>query len=238
MYHSISFGEKNSWVDWHLIPSSRPAFSPPKPDIKLLSIPGKSGSLDVTEIMDKQVVYADRTGSFEFFVDHEQWSSWVEAYRTVMNYLHGQKMQAVLEDDPDYYYEGRFSVNQYKSNQNWSSIVIDYVANPFKFRRYEYGRDWIWDTFNFNTDRLDVLESIEVSNTGVIIELFGYGYRTIPIITCSTDKISMYFDNYLTPIQLSKGDNKPSLAVITEGRHQLRFVGKGTISISYRGGSL
>lgn len=238
MYHSITFGEKNTWDDWHLIPSSRPSFSPPKPDIRLLSIPGKSGSLDVTELMGKQVVYADRTGSLEFIVQHEYWRSWVEAYEKIMNYLHGQKMQAVLEDDQDYYYEGRFSVNDYKSSSNWSNIVIDYVVVPFKFRRYEYGEDWIWDTFNFETDKLNILEGIEATSSGVFVELIGYGYRTIPVITSTTDDVVLYFDNYTTPIKLLKGENKPSLVVITEGRHTLKFVGNGTVGVHYRGGSL
>lgn len=41
MYHSINFYENvndillkngnNTWGDWHLVPSSRPVFSPPSP---------------------------------------------------------------------------------------------------------------------------------------------------------------------------------------------------------------
>ena len=28
-YHSVVFGEKNTWDDWHLVPSSRPVINPP-----------------------------------------------------------------------------------------------------------------------------------------------------------------------------------------------------------------
>ena len=238
MYHSITFGDKNTWDDWHLIPSSRPVFSPPQPDIRLLNIPGKSGSLDVTELMGKQVVYADRTGSIEFHVDHEYWDSWIDCYQTVMNYLHGQKLAAYLEDDQAYYYEGRFSVNQWMSNANYSTIVINYVVSPFKMARYEYGDDWLWDPFNFETDSIHSLLGLSIPSSGLSVELVGYGYRTIPIITCSEDMVKLYFDNYPNPITLSRGDNKPSLVVITEGTHNLLFMGSGKVDIHYRGGSL
>ena len=34
-----------------------------------------------------------------------------------MDYLHGQTMRAILEDDPEYFYEGRFTVNAWKSEK-------------------------------------------------------------------------------------------------------------------------
>ena len=50
MYHSITFGEKNTWDDWHLIPSSRPVFNPPVFREKFIDIPGVSGLLDLSTI--------------------------------------------------------------------------------------------------------------------------------------------------------------------------------------------
>ena len=41
-------------------------------------------------------------------------------------------MRAVLEDDPEYYYEGRFSVNSWKSDKTHSSITINYSVAPYK----------------------------------------------------------------------------------------------------------
>ena len=247
MYHSITFGEKNTWDDWHLIPTSRPVFSPPKPDIRLLNIPGKSGSLDVSELMGGQVVYADRTGSFEFFVDHEYWESWIDAFQTISNYLHGNRMKAVLEDDPTYYYEGRFSVNEWRSSQYRSSIVISYTVGPYKLRTQDIGDAWLWDSFFFgdpaNVDDLgDVIESLKEINLTAAggtfdVTLEGYGYRSIPTIICSDPGVTLTFDSY-SPIVLQQGENMPSLVVITVGRHILHFEGTGEISVHYMGGSL
>ena len=249
MYHSITFGEKNTWDDWHLISSSRPVFSPPQPNIRLLNIPGKSGSLDVTGAYG-QVVYADRTGSFEFYVDHETkpcpWEDWNDAYTTIMTYLHGQKLKVVMEDDPEFYYEGRFSVNEWRSNANFSTIVINYTVAPYKMRHYENGDDWLWDPLNLGDpsvpfdmgDAISQYYNVPISEKGYTLELTGFGYRTIPAIECTRDGVQLYFDKLEKPITLHKGENRPSSVVITEGLHMLKFVGNGYVSVHYRGGSL
>ena len=43
MYHSITFGSKNTWEDWHLVPTSRPLFLPPKQKKSITDIPGGDG---------------------------------------------------------------------------------------------------------------------------------------------------------------------------------------------------
>ena len=62
---------------------------------------------------------------------------WLETYYDIADYIHGQKMRAVLEDDPHYYYEGRFSVNSWKSDKDWSKITIDYNVSPYKMRKVD-----------------------------------------------------------------------------------------------------
>ena len=49
MYHSITFGTvsngqitgKNTWTDWHLIPSSRPVVSQAAPQTSMMEVPGR-----------------------------------------------------------------------------------------------------------------------------------------------------------------------------------------------------
>ena len=131
MYHSITFGEKNTWDDWHLIPKTRPLFNPPAAKTYFLENPSGDGSLDLTTVLTGSVPLKDRTGSFEFIVENG-FKEWSVLYSEIMTYLHGKRMRAILEDDPNYYYEGRFAVNEWKSEANWSSIVIDYEVEPYK----------------------------------------------------------------------------------------------------------
>lgn len=150
MYHSITFGDKNTWDDWHLVPSSRPLFNPPTVKTKIIDIPGANGNLDLSDSLTKYPVYNNREGQLEFIVMNDYWE-WYDAYSTIMNYLHGQTMKAILEDDQEWYYIGRFSVNSWKSSKDYSRIVIDYSVKPFKYFIRGTLENWLWDPFNFKT---------------------------------------------------------------------------------------
>ena len=50
MYHSVTFGDKNTWDDWRLVPASRPVFNPPAQKVKTLEIPGGDGVIDLSLI--------------------------------------------------------------------------------------------------------------------------------------------------------------------------------------------
>lgn len=131
MYHSITFGEMNTWDDWHLVPSTRPIFNPPTLKKKTLEISGGNGLIDVSESLTGYPLYNNREGSIEFIVMND-YKNWEEAYSDIMDYLHGQSMRVILEDDPEYYYEGRLTVNNWRSDSKWSLITIDYSLAPYK----------------------------------------------------------------------------------------------------------
>lgn len=145
MYHSINFyyGEigsglgKNTWNDWHLIPSSRPVFNPPSRKTKTVEIPGGHGLLDLSESLTGYPLFNNREGSFDFIVANG-YENWISVYSKILNYLHGRRLKAVLEDEPNHYYDGVFTVNEWKSNSDgtWSNITIDYSVLPYKYEPY------------------------------------------------------------------------------------------------------
>ena len=165
MYHSITFGDgsfdskgkflgKNTWDDWHLIPSSRPVVAQAGVVTSFVDIPGrKDGPLDMSEYLTGKAVYGQRSGSFEFYVDndHEYWET---IRMKIAKYLHGQRMKMCLEDDPAYYYEGRFSLNNFVSEAVCSKVTINYVVGPYKYM-VAGGQNWLWDPFNFELDNVE-----------------------------------------------------------------------------------
>ena len=164
MYHSITFGDynaslgkftgKNTWDDWFLLPSTRPVVAQAGVSTNFVEIPGrKDGPIDLSEYLTGGVVYGQRSGSFEFYVDndHEYWES--IRYK-ISDYLHGKKLKMCLEDDPAYYYEGRFSLESWASEAVCSKVTINYVVGPYKYRIWGTG-PWLWDPFNFEIDRTD-----------------------------------------------------------------------------------
>ena len=64
--HSVVFGNKDSWKDWHLIPSSRPVFVMPEVKTNFVDIPGSDGGIDLSEVLSGYPVYKNRNGSFKF----------------------------------------------------------------------------------------------------------------------------------------------------------------------------
>ena len=233
MYHSITIGDKNTWDDWHLIPESRPLFNPPSVKFNYVEIPGADGVLDLTTAMTGKPLYNNRNGSWSFIVENG-FKDWSELYSEVMAYLHGQRFRAILEDDPDYYYEGRFSVNQWRSDPQWSKIVIDYNVAPYK--QYVIGEEnWLWDTFNFETGIIRYYKNLVVNGSLNVI-VIGDAMDTIPVIISSVSgmKVSAGGKEYT----LSRGANRFSGLVIQNGENKLTFNGNGTISINLVWGRL
>ncbi len=172
MYHSITFSTaktisadgkligRNTWDNWHLIPSVRPSVTQAPPTSVMVNIPGREeGPIDMSEYLTGAMQYGQRSGSFEFIVDNDH-ENWVTLLDTITSYLHGKKLYMVLEDDPNYYYEGRFTLDQWKSESWNSKVVINYVVGPYKYR-LNIGANWLWDPFNFDTDRTDRMTSNE-----------------------------------------------------------------------------
>lgn len=237
MYHSIMFGIKDSWVDWHLIPSSRPVFNPPTPKTKFIDIPGGDGQLDLTTSLTGDTVYQNRTGSFEFIVDNGH-QEWFTLYSDIMDYLHGKLQRATLEDEPTFYYEGRFSVNKWKSDPHNSRITIDYNVSPYKYEMHSSLEDWVWDTFNFETGIVREYKDLRVDGRLDFI-IVGRRMRVTPsFIVKSDDGTGMKVKFNGVTYDLHDGSSRVINIQTVEGENKLTFTGNGTVSIEYRGGRL
>ena len=150
MYHSLTFKRKytvpynktvtkNTYTDFKLAPSSRPVISTPKLKTVYVDIPGGNGSIDLSEVVSGCPVYENREGDIEFYVLNENYpgfnsyDTWIKRYTDISNYLHGRDIEMSLEDDPDYYYRGRFSIDEWSSDKDYSMITLSYVLEPFKW---------------------------------------------------------------------------------------------------------
>lgn len=235
MYHSITFGEKNTWDDWHLIPASRPRFEPPPVKSSFIDIPGGDGSLDLSTALTGQIHYNNRTGKLSFIVAND-YKDWTALYTEIMMYLHGRKMRAVLEDDPGFYYEGRFAVNTWESNAQYSTIVINYNVSPYK--RDLNGKaddDWLWDPFNFETGIIRHYNNRTVNGT-LAVTVYDQGLRATLKITSSVAGMTVKIGS--TTYTLSQGVNVMRQVTLAEGENTLTFTGNGVISVDYDGGWL
>lgn len=135
MYHSVTIGDKNTWTDWRLIPSTPPTVNPPPVRKNMVELPGGNGSIDLTQFLGGSTRYGVIEGTWEFVISdqdsftREQWA------QQITDYLHGKRFDnIVLEDVPGWCYSGRFEVGGVKVGKNFSTITIGYTMDPFKHK--------------------------------------------------------------------------------------------------------
>ena len=233
------FEKKHSYQDWKLIPKERAVISPAEPKYQIQEIPGSDEVIDDTEALDGRVHYSQRTYTHEFLVLDAR-KRWFSIYSEIQNYLQGKRLQLILDEDPLYYYEGRFKVNEWKSDKGYATIVIEGTLNPYKKERFNSLEDWEWDSFNFENGVIREYGNLIVEGT---LELIIPGTRlsVVPVITVSdlaegSKEMEVTFEG--NTYTLAEGENEIADIEIVEGENVLIFSGTGTISIDYRGGSL
>lgn len=135
--HSVNFiigtTTKNTYDDWLLIPTERPVVVPPQVKTNYVDLPGADGDLDLTETVTSVPVYKPREGAFEFYMKSTELSQpWFTMYSSVLNFLHGKSGKMILDDDPDWYYSGRFEIDTYESKEHWAVVSVKYHVQPKK----------------------------------------------------------------------------------------------------------
>lgn len=225
----VTFGDKHSFDDFGIYLTSK-TINPPEPQTNTTSVPLRDGSIDLTESLTNDVKYNDRKIDMTFSVVHpmEQWSDKVSE---IENFLHGKRMKVVFDDDANFYYIGRLKVNEWSSQKSIGKLVIECVADPYK---YDIQDDWLWDPFDFENGYISESENIPVSGSTTIV-IVGKRKKTYPTITASSAMTVAY--NGAT-YNLTEGINKLYDMILDEGENTLTFSGSGSVLIEYTGGSL
>lgn len=144
----------NTWTTWHLIPTSKPVVAGPSPKTNYIEIPGRDGAIDMSTYLTGGIVFGARSGSWEFIIDNG-WEHWETTRRDIYEKLHGQEFKVVLEDVPMQYWTGRVAISDYKAEQANNKVTINYVLDPYSHSVLLPSDQWLWDPFNFETDRTD-----------------------------------------------------------------------------------
>lgn len=251
-FYGVTFGTKHTYNDWGLIPKSRPVVSPPAPKTLYVDIPGADGLLDLTQALTQDVKYENRTITFEFNVLDAR-NRWSNIYSAILDYLHGQSMKIILDEDPTYYYTGRLQVNEWKSDKNTAVIVIEGYVDPYKMAVVSSSEDWLWDSFNFEEDMIRYYNAMEFDGINNSLPTFHPVVkgrkRIIPTITVTSEDgsdINLTFATLATASGWHSGTYQSGVAkkdysiVWNEGSWFIRINSKvkGTITIDYREGRL
>ena len=227
----VTFGTKHSYDDFGLILTSKD-ISLPEAKTKIVEVPGADGVIDLTEVLTDDVKYKNRKLSFTFTIV-DPLASWSAVLSEVTNYVHGRKLQVLMDWDRNYYYEGRCTVNQFKSNKRVASVVIDCDCSPYKVEKNSHSEPWQWDTFSF-VDGIIYINSITVAGSATAT-LLNRRKIVSPTFTC-TAAMTVSFGG--KTYSLPQGTTTVLDIRLQEGENIMTFTGIGTVTIDYKGGSL
>lgn len=230
--NGVTIGEKHSYNDWGLILSEK-VISPPAPKTSKVEVPMRDGSIDLTEALSDEIKFEDRLISLTFTVI-DPIAEWSVKISEIKNYLHGKRMKIIFDDDLAFYYIGRVTVNKWTSNKNIGTLVVECVAEPYKYDLFTSAEDWEWDTFDFEQGIINETGQIAIDGS-VTVSLVCRGKRMVPVFAASAPMTMLYEG---ATYNLLAASQKFYDIFLREGMNEFTFTGKGTVSIDYMGGSL
>ena len=208
----IWFDNLHSYSDLNLI-LSKAEIPPAVAKTNYIDIPGGDGSIDATEAHG-EVKYKDRQCKFTLSVLPSD--DFEEKKREVSNLLNGMRCKIVLDKDPDWYWEGRCSVDSYASNKNMHQIVIGAVVKPYKLRIKETSVVYPAHFHNFKT-------------------LYNERKKVVPTIT-TTAKASFSFNGNVYSVDA--GTHTILDIQLLQGENRLLISSTGEATVTYREGAL
>ena len=208
----IWFDAIHSYEDLNLI-LSKVNIPPATPKTNYVDIPGGDGSADLTEALG-EVKFKDRECSFTFTVF--PYEDFEEKKREISNLLNGKRCKITVDKDPDYYWEGRCSINEYASDNSSHQIVVGANVAPYNQKHNEP-------------------KAVVPGGMNVSVQLWNSRKKVVPTIHC-VDTTTIYFGD--KTIQLQSGTWKVPDIELAEGHNVLFVASADGITITYQEGDL
>ena len=235
----VSTGESYHSIDtWGLAIGNNDCIGAPEQDTNYVHVPGRSGFLDMSEVVSGRPVFTHReiTIAFGGIRERTHWDSVISDFR---NWIEGRIVQITFDNDKAYYYEGRAHISDFDRTRELGTFRLSIpMAQPYKYETQGVNDPWLWDTFSFTTGVISYIGELLISGTKTVRIPKGY-MDTVPtfIVSGVTQGLTVsYKDKVFT---LVNGENRfPQILIGGEEEIILEFAGTGTVTIDYRRGSL
>lgn len=181
----------------------------PTPQTYTVEVPGRNGSLDLSEFLTGEIAYKNRTLTFKFVGDGSR-ETVLSLIDTMLTY-HGQHITVTTDDYTEWYYEGRATV-KYTDHGYYVEFELSIDAQPFRYAL----------TLKSNT-------YTNVTNRAVTYNISGVSIIPTIIVTAET-KIVKDGVTY----NFSAGTYEPIELRLSTGSNVLTLTSTGTITIKYR----
>lgn len=210
----ITFGDYHSYDDLSLILNSK-EIEAPEPKTETIDIPGGDGELDFTEFSG-EVRYKNRKLTFVFSYTGAQ-STFMDKFSEIQNAIHGKKVHVTLDEDSDFYYVGRCTVDKWKADKNIGKITVEANCEPYKYKQ----------------SVTNISRTISTSET---VALSNLKKSVIPKIS-TTAAINIVWIGGSASLSAGNDQIIPEL-VLREGTTSLTITGAATVTFKYQEGEL
>ena len=199
------------WLNWRVL-------SAPEPQLDYQVIPGKHGTLDLSEALG-DVYYNDRTIKMDMIHLGNDWYSNYESF--VSNY-HGKKVQIKFGNDPNWYWYGRVVVSDYSAKSH--KLSVSATVFPFKLSISE---TVVTQAITATTEQ-----------TAHTIALTNGRMPVTPKVSVegSTNGVHLKWGDMTAVV--SNGNSYVTGLTLDEGTLNVLAWGDGTVTFTYRQGAL
>lgn len=208
----IKFGDVHSYTGLNLI-TSKINIPPAAVKTNYVDIPGGDGSVDLTEALG-EVRYKTRNASFTLTV--KPGDDFEVKKKDVSNKLNGLKCKIWIDKDPGFYWIGRCEVNNYASNKNLHTIVVNAVLEPYKYKN-------------------DVTTVTIGGGDSSTTTLWNARKSVVPTITTTAETTLGFKGNTYT---LNAGTHKILDLKLVEGANDVTINTAGMVTFTYQEGDL
>lgn len=178
-------------------------------------IPGRDGDLNLSNFFGYPV-YQNRMLRFEFEAEDGGYPGYYTLSSQLKNALQGEEKKIIQDEDNEFYWIGKASVDVQKKNSIISSVVITCSVNPYKYKRNK----------TVVSKRISGQEEINCINIQK---------RVVPVITADSE-FRLIMDN--VSVAVPAGTTIVPDLLLKSGDNFILCNGNGTISFEYQEGSL
>ena len=130
-------GDEHTLRDWGAIITNSDVIGMPEPNTVLLEVPGRSGRLDLSEVLTGDITYSNREIKLELAAQTNR-DRWVETCFHIFNKYHGRVVHVTFDEDPVHFYVGRCSITSPKRVATAGTMVITIDAEPYRYESEVY----------------------------------------------------------------------------------------------------
>ena len=202
--------------DWGACITNEDVIGMPAVNTVLLSVPGRSGHIDLSEVLTGDVSYGNRKLKLVLAAETNI-SKWQDTCDHIFNMFHGRQVTVIFDEDPGHFYIGRASVSEPSRIQNAGQLTVEIEAEPFRY---------------------EVAETIATfaSGTAAISDvLVNTRMPVSPKVEVAVDA-QLYFEGAI--YELSPGNHTVPGFVLHEGENEIRVTGASSVTFRYRKGCI